>query len=274
MKKTDQLVSIIITSKNSENFLEMCLKSIKFQSYKQIEIIIVDNNSIDKTKEIAKKYTKLIFNKGPERSAQRNFGASKAKGSYFYFVDSDFSLEKDVVKECMDQIDKGFDAIVIHNSPDISVGWIARVRKFEVDMYKYNLDHSASRFFKREVFKKINGYDEKITAGEDYDIQNRLNRKEYKTGFVNAEAIHLGEPTSFWRHMKKYYIYGRDFVNYQKKNEAESKKQLSFFRNVYTNNWQKFLDQPVLASKFIFYNLFKYVFGSVGFLVGKIENEI
>ena len=80
MKKP--LLSVIVPTKNSERFLERCLKSIKSQTYKNLEIIVVDNNSNDKTKEIAEKYTKLVFNKGPERSAQRNFGVLKSKGEF------------------------------------------------------------------------------------------------------------------------------------------------------------------------------------------------
>ena len=76
------LVSVIITTKNSSRTLETCLKSIKDQTYKNIELIVIDNNSIDNTKEIAKKYTNKVFNYGPERSAQRNFGAKQAKGEY------------------------------------------------------------------------------------------------------------------------------------------------------------------------------------------------
>ena len=78
--KPDNLVSIIIPTLNEEASLEICLKSIKKQTYKNLETIVVDNFSKDRTPEIAKKYTKLVFKKGNERSAQRNFGAKKAKG--------------------------------------------------------------------------------------------------------------------------------------------------------------------------------------------------
>jgi probable beta-1,3-galactosyltransferase len=56
------LVSVIIPTYNSSRTLEKCLKSIKNQTYKNIEIIVVDNNSIDNTKEIAKKYTGKVYN--------------------------------------------------------------------------------------------------------------------------------------------------------------------------------------------------------------------
>jgi len=263
-----KLVSVIIPTKDSSKFLSRCLESVKNQTYKNLEIIVVDNNSTDNTKEIAKKYTKLVYNYGPERSAQVNFGVEMASGEYVYKVDSDFVLDTNVICECVSEIEKGFDAIVVHNSPDIKISWIAKIRKFEVDMYKYDITHSSARFLKKEVYKKINGFNEKITAGEDYDFQNKLIRGGYKTGFIAAEALHLGEPTNIWKHMKKYYDYGRDFVNFEKENKEESSKQLSFFRGVYIKNWKKFILHPFLALGFVFYNFFKFAFGGVGFIVG------
>src|SRR3989344_3215998 len=83
------LVSIVITTRNSASTIGELLKSIKVQDYSRIEIIVVDNKSSDGTGEIAAQYTKKVFDKGPERSAQRNFGARKAKGQYLFFLDSD-----------------------------------------------------------------------------------------------------------------------------------------------------------------------------------------
>jgi len=275
------LVSVIIPTKNSSRTLDACLRSIKNQTYKNpseennshgasIEIIVVDNNSTDNTKEIAKKYTNKVFNKGPERSAQVNFGVEHASGNFVYKVDSDFVLDKEVIEQCVKKASEGFDAVVVHNSPDVRVSWIARVRKFEVDMYKYDITFSSARFVKKEVYKIIGGLNEMITAGEDFDFQNKLNRNGFKTGFIDAEALHLGEPRSFWKHMKKYYDYGKDFVRYEQENKSESRKQLTFFRDVYLKNWKKFIYHPVIGIIFIIYNTFKYGFGGAGYLVRKI----
>ena len=309
--KNNPLVSVIVPTRNSAKFLEACLKSIRKQTYepdpanggvsgwvrwqgcssaasvglhprgkprgiqaipnKNIELIVVDNNSIDSTKEIAKKFADKVFNKGPERSAQVNFEVEDSNGEYVYKVDSDFILERQVIEQCVKKAKKGYDAIVVHNSPDVSVSWIARVRKFEVDMYKYDITHFSARFLSKKVFQKIGGFNEKITAGEDYDFQNKLNRRGYKTGFIAAEAVHLGEPKSFWKHMKKYYDYGKNFVVYQAENKKESKKQLGFFRNVYLKNWKKFIKNPGMGVLFIFYNFFKFLFGGAGYLAGKLK---
>lgn len=262
------LVSIIVPTFNSGAYLERCLHSIKLQSYQNIELIVVDNNSSDNTKEIAKKYTNKVFNFGPERSAQVNYGVTQANGDFVYKVDSDFVLDREVIDQCVKKSMEGYDAVVVHNSPDVRVSWIAKVRKFEVDMYKYDLTHSSARFIKKGVYKKVGGFNEEITAGEDYDFQNKLNRGGFKTGFIDAEALHLGEPRNFWKHMRKYYDYGKDFVNYKSQNSEESKKQLGFFRGVYSKNWKKFIKNPVLGFGFIMYNFCKFGFGGAGYLVG------
>jgi glycosyltransferase involved in cell wall biosynthesis len=265
------LVSVIVPTKNSSKFFGLCLDSVKKQSYKNIEIIVVDNNSTDETKAIAKKFTEKVFNQGPERSAQVNFGVEQAVGEYVYKIDSDFVLDSEVVKQCVDKAREGFDAVIVHNSPDIRVSWIARIRKFEVDMYKYDITHSSARFVLKNVYKAIGGFNSKITAGEDYDFQNKLNRGGYKTGFVEAEALHLGEPTSFWKHMRKYYEYGKDFVNFKNENKKESSVQLSFIRPIYLKNWKKFINYPIISLSFIIYSLSKFFFGFVGYAISMLK---
>lgn len=268
------LVSVIVPTKNSSKTLEACLDSIKKQSYTNIEIVVVDNSSADNTKDIARKYTDKVFDKGPERSAQVNFGAKVASGDYVYKVDSDFILDEEVISQCIKKTSEGFDAVVVHNSPDTRISWIAKIRKFEVDMYKYDLVFSSARFIKKGVYEKINGFNEEVTAGEDYDFQNKLNRGGYKTGFIDAEALHLGEQKSFWRHMMNYYNYGKDFNNYKRNNKEEAKEQLSFFRSVYFKHWKKFIFHPFQAFSFLIYNCFKFGFGGAGYLVGKIKNNV
>lgn len=267
------LISVIIPTKNSAQFLDASLKSVQNQTYKNVEIIVVDNNSTDSTKDIARKYTDKVFNIGPERSAQVNYGVTQAQGEYVYKVDSDFVLDPEVVSQCVAKANEGFDAVVVHNSPDVRVSWIAKIRKFEVDMYKYDITHSSARFIRKDVYNKIGGFNEAITAGEDYDIQNKLNRNGFKTGFIDAEALHLGEPTNFWKHMMKYYQYGKDFVNYKQENQEESKEQLGVVRPVYLRNWKKFFKHPLLGIGFILYIIFKFGFGGLGYYKIKMKTQ-
>jgi glycosyltransferase involved in cell wall biosynthesis len=265
------LVSVIVPTRNSGRFLARCLESIRRQTFQSLEIIVIDNDSSDDTSEIARGYTSHLFTAGPERSAQVNVGVRQSRGTYVYRVDSDFELDPRVVEQCVRCAEDGFDAVVVHNSPDATCGRLARIRKFEVDMYKYDLGHSAARFLTRDAFDQIGGYDESITAGEDYDFQNRLNAHGFRTGFVEAEAVHLDEPTSLLPHLRKYYAYGQDFVHFSNKHGRTS--QVGFIRGSYFRNWRTFTAHPATASQFLAYHLLKFTAGGMGYAVGTLKKR-
>lgn len=266
------LVSVIVPTKNSDRFLEACLSSIRAQTYPNTEIIVVDNFSTDNTVEISKKYADMLLQKGPERSAQVNYGVAQAHGEYVYKVDSDFTIEPDVVSECVEMAKSGYEAVVVHNSPNPSISWIATLRKFEVDMYKYDHKHSSPRFIKKEAYQHVGGFNESITAGEDYDFRNRLDAAGYKTGFIDAEAIHHGEPKHFWPHMKKYYLYGKDIRSYKNAAHNAFAKESTSFLNVYIRNWRKLVRHPVNTLALMSYTLFKSTFGLAGWISAISKN--
>src|ERR1035437_9059794 len=99
------LVSVVVTTYFSAEYLERCLVSIRNQTYKNIELIIVDNNSTDGTQDIAKKYAdKYFFGQANERSAKRNFGALQGSGKYVLIADSDMCLSPEVVSSSVSAI--------------------------------------------------------------------------------------------------------------------------------------------------------------------------
>jgi len=270
----EPLVSIIVPTKNSVKYLDRCLASIKSQSYGSIELIVVDNYSSDSTIRTAWRYADAVYVTGPERSAQVNFGVRRATGTYVFRVDSDFRLDPGVVAECVDLVQAGAEAVVVHNSPDGSVGLLARVRKFEVDMYKYSLDHTAARFLPRDIFLTIGGLREDVTAGEDYDFQNRLRLWGINIAFADAEAVHMDEPKRLAPVLRKYFKYGRDFPRYREYNKEESKVQLAFVRREYVSHWREFVRSPGLGLLFIGYHSVKYGAGALGYLVAILWDPI
>lgn len=269
---TGPLVSVIVPTRNSEQFLATCLESIRRQSYKPIELIVVDNHSTDRTVDIASGFADVIAVTGPERSAQVNLGVKMASGTYVFRVDSDFRLETGVVEECVMLAEHGAGAVVVHNTADASVSLIARVRKFEVDMYKYALEHTSARFLSRELYMAMGGLREDVTAGEDYDFQNRLRRAGVIVETAEAEAVHLDEPTHFVPLLRKYFRYGSDFHNYRRYNRAEAVTQLSFIRREYLQNWRAFIRQPVIAMLFVNYHTLKFTAGGIGYACGLLKS--
>jgi len=264
-KSDGPLVTIIVPTRNSACYLQACLKSIKDQDYPNIELIVVDRNSTDSTVSIAKSYGATILNAGPERSAQLNAGAKVAQGQYIFRVDSDFRLEQSIVSECVSLAIAGADAIVVHNTA-IEIGWLSKIRKFEVDMYKYSLDHSTARFISAAALRSIGGYAENMTAGEDYDFQNKITSHGYTTAFCHAEATHLDEPIHLSPVIRKYFIYGRDFSHYLSSNRDPSRIQLAFIRKDFIDHKRNLLEHPLLTIGLVFYHSLKYISGGAGYI--------
>lgn len=274
MNKEEPLVSVVIPTYNSQKYLEKCLKSIVNQTYENVEIIVVDNNSTDNTKRIARKYTSKIFSRGPERSAQLNYGIKKAEGKYVYRVDSDFLVEPQVIEEAVKKcIEEGYDAICVHNTSNPTVGFWSKIRKLERDCYKGDKLNVAARFVRKEVFEELGGFEEDLVAGEDYDFHNRLREKGFKIGIIDAEEIHMGEPRSLADIIKKHYYYGKTIEEFIKRNKYTGIKQLFPIRLAYVRNFRKFLNQPVLTLGFILYNFTRYLSAVIGLLVSKCKNK-
>ena len=168
------LVSIIVTTKNEEEHIDNSLLSIKEQTYSPVEIIVIDNYSTDKTRKISLNYTKNVFNKGPERSTQRNFGMiEKAKGDYVMFLDADMILGPKVIEECVSFIKKG-EWLALH-IPEFVLGksYWSQVRRFERTFYNGTVIDGA-RFFKKSAFVKVKGFDETLSGPEDWDIDKKV----------------------------------------------------------------------------------------------------
>ena len=105
-------ISIIIPVYNVENYIERCIDSLISQSYINLEIILVDDGSTDKSGEICDRYAvvdnriKVIHIKNSGRGEARNIGLSQANGQYIGFVDSDDWVEKDLYKYLIENIEE------------------------------------------------------------------------------------------------------------------------------------------------------------------------
>lgn len=255
----NSLVSVVITTKNEEPNVENCLKSIKEQSYSNIEIIVVDNFSTDKTKEIALRYTDKVYDKGPERSAQRNYGMiDKSSGEYVMFVDADMILSRELVESCVEFIEKE-ECPALHIS-EIVMGknFFSRVRRFERSFYDGTVIDGA-RFFKKNIFVSVGGFDETMSGPEDWDIDKKV-KAIGKIGLVprnGEEAVIYHNEAEF--NLKKYLdkkgYYAKSFEVYIDKwgkEDKDIKKQFGLayrYFGVFLQNgkWKKLFSHPILA---------------------------
>ena len=274
LMKDKPLVSVVVPTFNSERFLEKCLKSIQEQIYRNIEVIVVDNYSTDSTREIAEKYADLVLLMSSERCAAVNFGVRHARGKYVYRVDSDSVVEPNVVEEAVRKCEvEGFDAVCVHNTSDAGVSFWARVRKLERDCYADDELNVAARFFRKEAFEKVGGFNERLVAAEDYDLHNRLLKHGFKIGHVESKEIHIGEPRSLLDIAKKHYYYGKTVKRFLDANPNIGIKQISPLRSAFIRNWKNFAKHPSLTFGFILYQIVRYLAAGFGYLSSLSETD-
>lgn len=276
------MVSIVITTKNAEEFIADCIKSIINSNYiakgGKIEIIVVDNHSTDKTVEIANSLGAKTFIKGPERSAQRNYGVEKSDGGIIGVLDTDMTLSENVISECVEifEHNKKIKALYIPEKI-FGNGFFNKVRNFERSFYNATAIDGV-RFFRKEDFLKIGGYDISLNGTEDWDLDRRI-KNIGEVSIIKSPLFHHENHT-----LKKYIIkksyYASNFDNYFKKWGFDdiTKKQFGLYYRyigafVEKGKWKKLLRHPILAFSMYFLLFLKglvYIFSK--FNISKKES--
>ena len=244
------LVSVIIPTYNSGSTIRQCIESIKMQDYQNFEIIVIDNFSSDETERIVASLGIKVLTKGPERSAQMNYGVSVAQGKYILRVDSDMILDKNLIKKCLELCYNGAEAIVVPvlphpNGP--SNFWVS-CRMLEQKMLLDDMVNVAPRFIDRNVFLAVGGYDETIVAWEDYDLHNRLLQSGCRIYSLQDSALwHLGEASSLGQIVIRMVKYGKtgSLGAFTKKHGSNGLKQISIFRPSFFRHRNYFVTDPL-----------------------------
>lgn len=114
------MTSVIIFTKNEEKNIEECLKTLKWCD----EVIVIDDYSKDKTREIAKKLGAKVFKHhlNNDFAQQRNFGLSKAKGDWVFFVDADERISSELVDEIIQEVKRGKYKAFVFKRQDFFMG--------------------------------------------------------------------------------------------------------------------------------------------------------
>lgn len=225
---SNPFISIIVPTYNAEKTVGKCIESLFVLEYSNYEIIIVDDDSTDKTKEILAEYKNRIRvieerHSGPSRC--RNTAVLEAKGEFIAFTDSDCVVDRNWLKELM----KGFvDSDVVsvggsQYSPADETEFGKRVQAFFeltgfLSGYIKGKNHnqivevvhnpSCNVMYRKKVFLEIGGFDEKLWPSEDVDLDYRLK----KGGFIfmyNPKAIvYHYRPENLRQLSKMMYRYG------------------------------------------------------------------
>ncbi len=180
-------ISVIIPAYNEEKYIGECIKSVKRQKTENnYEIIVVDNNSKDKTKEIAKKHKVMVINEKKQGvGAARRTGTEHAKGEIVIHIDADTLLYPDHLERVYEHFKKDSELICLggiflfYDAPL----WKNILRKvlykpvlfFANIMSKGVIGPSGNNMaFRNDAYKKTKGFNKKLKFGEDNEICRTL----------------------------------------------------------------------------------------------------
>jgi len=192
------MLSIIIPTKNEEEYLPKLLESIKKQTFKDYEIIVADNKSTDKTRKIAIKYKCKIVRGGLPGKA-RNRGAKVARGDILLFLDADTELKS---KDFLDKAIKEFEKRKLDLAAPLMYLKGNKLDKLYFDfwnrlteLFQYSLTPFAGGwciFIKKDLHDRIKGFDEKIILGEDSDYAQRAIKSNlFKVKFKVLKSVKI-----------------------------------------------------------------------------------
>lgn len=175
----NELISVIIPTKNEKDYIEDSLISLKNQTYKNIEIVVVDDCSADGTASIAKKYADKIIVKKTNIPEAKNLGAKHAKGKILLFTDADNKLLSDWIENALENID-GCDAVIgnVHPKGEKAI-LVKGIYKLclKITPLVNNISLGGIPIMvKKDIFDKVGGFNEKFASYEDVDFLNKVKR--------------------------------------------------------------------------------------------------
>ena len=210
-------VSIIIPTYNEGQYLPECLNSIFKLDYakENIEIIVVDNGSTDRTREIAiSSGVKVLRDDSSNVSGLRNLGASHSEGDILAFVDADCIVSKEWLKKASRYFDDndvaawGGPPVPMQDAGWIAATWFALVEKTNQVEY-VDWIGTVDLFVRGKQFLSIGGFNESLVSCEDVDLCYKLRKYGKIVSDSRIEVVHLREASTIKEFIKKEMWRGR-----------------------------------------------------------------
>jgi len=212
-------ISLIVPAKNEEAFLKACLDSIEKQTVPPVEVIVVDNASTDKTKDVVLSYSGVtyVYESRPGLPQARQAGLEKASGDWLLYVDADSQLPIDYVAQIQRAIAENHDAVAVTNPSGFYDG--TRLLTFFIRLFFFNFSLLERLKFVRFIFggsfavhKKtlieLGGFNTDIHFyGEDTDLTRRMQgagRIVYVRDVWNSTSARRYLDLGFWKTVWHY----------------------------------------------------------------------
>jgi len=250
MSNTFPLISIVIPCYNYGKYLSDAIESCLNQTYKNIEILVIDDGSKDNTKYVAKKYAKQVkyyFKNNGGDSSARNYSIKFIKGEYITFLDADNKLNRRFIELAYKELCKHREIAFVYTQLK-NFGLEnnnTKYNNYDFELLKYTNYIDACSLIRKKVFNKLT-YDESFRVFQDWDFYLTLGEKGYKGILLNLPLV-------------EYRKHGKSTID-EFKLTSMAKKRKAYIK-IYLKHWRlyklNFLARWIIGD--IIISLFEYV---------------
>lgn len=251
-------LSVVIPTLNEESNIGACVGAFApFVRTGRVEVIVVDNHSTDRTRDLATAAGARVLVEGPERCRQRNCGWQASVAPYVMFVDADMIVPPETTDEILSLLSPTRpdhpDALYVR---EVRTGRGLRLaaRNFERSFYDGTCI-DAFRVVARRLLEATGGYDENLVACEDWDLDRRLLAAGATPAITSGHLVHNEIRQDLRRFLSKKAYYSKSIGRYRAKwgEDALMRRQFGLaFRYfgvfVRAGGWRKLLRHPILAA--------------------------
>lgn len=216
MRRSGYIVSVVVPAKNEEDIIGDCLGAIRNSRCPsmEIEIVVVDGGSTDRTVEICRRHEVEVLEEKPPRSPgnARNMGVKYSQGDYIIFLDADQIVEKDFfvrVAETFEETES--DAVTVNEWVKPYVPTIISNCFFAEKLAARNDSLLIPCAFKREVFNRLEGFDPHLGYAEVEDFSIRFYRAGFQNKLSDQAIIYHKDPTTLTEFKDECIWFGRTF---------------------------------------------------------------
>ena len=242
----NELITIIINVYNNEKFIAKCIESVINQSYRNLEILIVNDGSTDNTLSICKGYKdkriKIISTDNLGLSLSRNIGIENSNGNYLYFVDSDDYIEKDTIEYLYN----------LCNKYDCNFSTCKALTIFDYNFIVKNKKEHIKVLSKKDMLIKVLMFEDCNTT-----IWNKLLKKDFFDNLrfedrvindilVTYKLVLKSSKIVYSNQKKYYYLKHRNAVTVNKKGE-----NMNRVRDYYSAIMERYNDVKKIYPNFI-----------------------
>jgi FkbM family methyltransferase len=276
-KVSGDLVSIIVPTRNSEHLMTDFFNSSLNSKFKNFEIIVNDDvRSADNLQNICNYYISKGLNvkyirENKSMAQGRVSGSAHAIGDIILHLDSDMRISRELIGECVDKINEGFDALVIPEE-SYGIGFWARVKWLEKKCYD-NVEWMESlRCIRISVYNEVGGHNLEMVFSEDKDLDIRVREAGYRIGRTENGIRHFEGELKLLGTLKKKMGYSKTSGLFKNSHPMHYRKQGNIFLRyyLYLINIKYLFTNPLIYTGLIFLKTGEFLAVVFGILKSKI----